>query len=264
MFRPRRERLKGQSFNRMIPNMLTVLALCSGLTAFRFAFDEKWEAAVLCIVIAAVLDALDGRIARLLGHTSKFGAELDSLSDFFAFGVAPPMLIYLWTLHQSGSLGWIVALLFCVCMALRLARFNTALDAPSLPLWAKNYFTGVPAPAAAGLALTPMVLSFQTDIEFVRHPAFASAFLVVVAALMVSRLPTYSFKNVRVPHRFALFMLLIVALLAAFAVVAPWLTLTVLTAIYIALLPVGWRTFNRLKREADAYSGTTPEATPDH
>jgi CDP-diacylglycerol--serine O-phosphatidyltransferase len=264
MFRPRRERLKGQSFNRMIPNILTMLALCSGLTAFRFAFDEKWEAAVLCLVIAAVLDALDGRIARLLGHSSKFGAELDSLSDFFAFGVAPAMLIYLWTLHQIGSLGWVVALLYCVCCALRLARFNTALEGPSLPLWAKNYFTGVPSPAAAGLVVLPMVLSFQTDLDIVRSPIVSAGFLIVVAALMVSSIPTFSFKNVRVPHRFALFMMLIVALIAALAVVAPWQTLAILTAIYAILIPFGWRSFHRLKSEADNYHSGAPESAADH
>lgn len=263
MFRPRRERLKGQSFNRMIPNILTMLALCSGLTAFRFAFDDKWEAAVLCIVIAAVLDALDGRIARLLGHSSKFGAELDSLSDFFAFGVAPAMMMYLWSLHEAGSLGWVIALLYSVCMALRLARFNTMLEVPSLPLWAKNYFTGVPAPAAAGLVLTPMILSFQTDVLPVRHPVVSAIFLIVVAGLMVSRLPTYSFKNVRIPHRFALFMMLIVALIAALAVAAPWLTLSVLLGIYVVLLPFSWRSFHRLKREADDFhaQGGSAEAT---
>lgn len=263
MFRPRRERLKGQSFNRMIPNILTMLALCSGLTAFRFAFDERWEPAVLCLVIAAVLDALDGRIARLLGHSSKFGAELDSLSDFFAFGVAPAMLIYLWTLHQIGSLGWVAALLYCVCCALRLARFNTALDGPSLPLWAKNYFTGVPSPAAAGLVVFPMVLSFLTDEPIVRNPLIAAGFLVVVAGLMVSNIPTYSFKNVRVPHRFALFMMLIVALIATLAVVAPWQTLAVLTAIYAILIPFGWRSFNRLKSEADTFHSGTTETPAD-
>jgi CDP-diacylglycerol--serine O-phosphatidyltransferase len=247
----------------MIPNILTMLALCSGLTAFRFAFDEKWEAAVLCIVIAAVLDALDGRIARLLGHSSKFGAELDSLSDFFGFGVAPAMLLYLWTLHQAGSLGWVIALLYCICCALRLARFNTALEAPSLPMWAKNYFTGVPSPAAAGLVLTPMILSFQTDAAIVREPMVSAGFLIVVAALMVSQLPTYSFKNVRVPHRFALFMMLIVASLAAFAVVLPWQTLTALLIIYAVLLPFGWRSFHRLKREASTYSAST-DTTADH
>lgn len=261
MFRPRRERLKGQSFNRMIPNILTMLALCSGLTAFRFAFDEKWEPAVLCIVIAAVLDALDGRVARLLKQTSKFGAELDSLSDFFAFGVAPAMLLYLWTLHESGSVGWVIALFYCVCCALRLARFNTALEAPSLPLWAKNYFTGVPSPAAAGLVLLPVIVSFQTDAPFAREPIVAAGFLLVVGALMVSQLPTFSFKNARIPFRSMKFLLLIVALLAAFAVALPWQTLSVLLALYIVLLPFGWTSFHRLKREADTYH---TQSTPDH
>jgi CDP-diacylglycerol---serine O-phosphatidyltransferase len=253
MFRPRVGRLKGQSFNRMIPNILTMLALCAGLTAFKFAFEARWEPAVLCILIAAVLDALDGRIARILKLSSRFGAELDSLSDFFAFGVAPPMMLYLWSLEQAGRVGWVVALIYAVCCALRLARFNTDIDAPSLPPWAKNYFTGVPSPAGAGLVLIPMILSFQIDTPVVRHPIVVSVFVVVVAFLMVSRLPTYSFKNVRIQHRYALVMMLIVALIAAFLVIAPWTLLTAILAAYIATMPFALRSFRRLQREAHEF-----------
>ena len=235
---------------RMIPNLLTILALCAGLTAFRFAFTDEWRAAVLCIVAAAILDTLDGRMARLLGQSSKFGAELDSLSDFFAFGVAPAMLVYLWALQQAGDLGWVVAMLYCICMALRLARFNTALETPNLPPWAKSFFTGVPAPAAAGLALFPMILSFQTDAALVRHPALAVAVLVVVAGLMVSRLPTYSFKNMHIPKRLAWVPVLVLVLIAVAAILAPWLTLSVLIALYIALLPFATISYRRRAREA--------------
>lgn len=254
----------GRFIYRMIPNILTMLALCAGLTALRFGFDEKWEAAVACVAIAAILDSLDGRVARLLGQTSKFGAEFDSLSDFFAFGVAPAMLIYLWALHDGGgSLGWVAALIYSVCMALRLARFNTALEAVDPPKWTKNFFTGVPAPAAAGLALIPMIVSFQTDIVLVRHPAVATAVLIVVAGLMVSRLPTYSFKNVHLTNRLAVFALIVtVAIVAALAIAAPWLTMTLLLGTYILLLPFGWHSFRRLKRQAGSFA--YGDAGPGH
>jgi CDP-diacylglycerol--serine O-phosphatidyltransferase len=234
----------------MIPNVLTMLALCAGLTAFRFAFTEDWQAAVLCIVAAAILDTLDGRVARLLGQSSRFGAELDSLSDFFAFGVAPAMLVYLWALQQAGDLGWVVAMLYCICMALRLARFNTALETPNLPPWAKSFFTGVPAPAAAGLALFPMILSFQTEVLAVRHPAVAVVVLIVVAGMMVSRLPTYSFKNTHIPKGFAWVPVLVAALIVAAAIIAPWLTLTILIGTYIVLLPFASISYRRRAREA--------------
>ena len=163
MFRPRQRRLRGLSFNRMLPNMLTMLALCAGLTALRYGLEGKWQPAIVSLVFAAIFDALDGRIARLLQGTSKFGAELDSLSDFIAFGVAPAVILYLWTMQTAGPVGWVPVLLFNVCMALRLARFNTVMDEDDPPAWAKGYFTGVPAPAAAGLVMVPMVLWFQVE-----------------------------------------------------------------------------------------------------
>ena len=141
-------RISGLSFNKLIPNILTMLALCAGLTSIRFGLHGKWDQAVISILLAGLLDGLDGRIARLLHGTSKFGAELDSLSDFVSFGVAPSMLLYFWTMQGAGGIGWALVLLFSVCCALRLARFNTMLGEPDLPPWAYNFFTGVPAPAA--------------------------------------------------------------------------------------------------------------------
>ena len=250
MFRPRRGRLKGQSFNKMIPNILTMLALCAGLTALRFGLEEKWEAAVLSVVVAAVLDALDGRVARLLRGTSKFGAELDSLSDFIGFGVAPALLLYLWTMKDAGPIGWVLVLLFGICCALRLARFNTNIDGPELPAWAKNFFTGVPAPAGGGLVLLPLILSFQLESAVVRDPVVVGLTILAVASLLVSRLPTFSFKNFRVSQRFVLPTMLLVGLVAAFSVSAPWLTLTIILCLYIASLPFAPRTFKKLEKEA--------------
>jgi len=155
-------RLRDQSFNRLIPNILTLLGLCAGMTAIRLALVERWELAVAAIAVAAVLDALDGRIARLLDTSSKFGAELDSLADVVGFGVVPGLLLYIWTMHDAGGIGWAVTLLFAVCCSLRLARFNTKLDNADLPAWTGRFFVGVPAPAAAGLALTPMMAHFES------------------------------------------------------------------------------------------------------
>jgi CDP-diacylglycerol--serine O-phosphatidyltransferase len=251
MFRPPRPRIPGLSINRLIPNILTLLALCAGMTSIRFGLHEKWEAAVGAIMLAAVLDGLDGRVARLLQGTSKFGAELDSLSDFLSFGVAPAMVLYLWTMQSAGGLGWALALLLAVCCALRLARFNTMLGEPDLPPYAYNFFTGVPAPAAAGLAILPMVLEFQTGSAFFKSPLVVSVFLLGVSFLMVSRIPTFSFKKVRIPHPWVLPMLLVVGVLAAFLVTEPWLTLSAAGLAYLASIPVSLRAFRRLKAQAD-------------
>ena len=219
MFKSRRPpRIKGLSFNKLIPNILTMLALCAGLTAIRFGLHGKWESAVVSILLAGVFDGLDGRIARLLHGTSKFGAELDSLSDFISFGVAPSIMLYLWTMQGAGGLGWALVLLFSVCCALRLARFNTMLGEPDPPPFAYNFFTGVPAPAGAGLVLLPMMASFQFDSPgFFASPVVNAIFLIGISFLMVSRIPTYSGKRFRVPSAYVLPMLLLVGLLAAFS-----------------------------------------------
>lgn len=245
-------KLPGLSINTLIPNILTVLALCAGLTSIRFALHGKWEHAVMSIVLAAILDGLDGRVARLLQGTSKFGAELDSLSDFVSFGVAPAMMLYFWTMQGAGGFGWALVLLFAVCCALRLARFNTMLGNADLPPYAYNFFTGIPAPAAAGIVLLPMVASFEFGEAFFARPAVVSVFLLGVAFLMVSTIPTFSFKKVRIPNAWVLPVLLVVGLLAAFLVTEPWLTLVVVGFAYLGMIPFSIRAFRRLKRQAES------------
>src|SRR6188472_2839198 len=178
-FRTRRGPLRGFSINRLIPNVLTLAALCSGLTAIRFGLQGQMKLAVIAIFVAAVLDALDGRVARRLGVTSRFGAELDSLSDFLCFGVAPSLVLYMAALKGAGALGWVVTLMFPICSALRLARFNTGLlsDVPP-PAWTSSYFTGVPAPAGALLALIPLMVSFALGETWPRHPLIVGPVLV--------------------------------------------------------------------------------------
>lgn len=249
-----RARLSALPFNRLIPNMLTVIALCTGLTAILYGTQGKWHMAVVAVMVAAVLDALDGRLARLLGGTSRFGAELDSLSDFVCFGVTPAMLIFLWTLHDAKGPGWVVALVFAVCAALRLARFNTRLEATDQPKWAGNFFTGVPAPAGGGLVLLPMMLSFEFGRDFFGHPLLNAIVTVLVAYMMISRIPTYSFKQVRVPQRLVVPLLLLVGLFAALLATATWLTLAALLIAYLCLIPLSVRSYRRL-------SATTESAT---
>ena len=267
-FRPRtRPRYKGPSFNRLIPNLMTLLGLCAGLTAIRVALDGLWHQAAALIVVAAVIDGLDGRLARLLKATSRFGAEFDSLSDFLCFGVAPALILYLWTLHDMHGLGFAPCLMFAVCSALRLARFNASIAdspltlgaAPPKPAYSQNFFTGVPAPAGAGLVLFPLFASLALRewelpvlAELVRHKAVAIAFLVAVGALMVSTLPTWSFKNFKVPADYVLPLLLGVAAYIALLVSEPWMALAAGGLIYAAMVPLAMRSYLRLKREAEA------------
>ena len=238
------------SLNRMIPNILTLLALCAGMTAIRFALGAKFETAAVAIIVAGILDGIDGRIARLLKGTSTFGAQLDSLSDFVSFGVAPAMLLYIWTMHDFSSIGWVLVLLFAVCCALRLARFNTQIGA-DLPPYAYNFFTGVPAPAGAGLVLIPMFACFEFETSIFRSPYLNAVVLAAVAALMVSRVPTFSFKRFRVPGHWVLPMLLVIGALAAFVTTEPWATLLIIGAIYVGSFPVSIRSFRRLRRAAE-------------
>lgn len=241
--RPKRRRL---SLNVMIPNMLTLLALCSGLTAVRFAYEARWEHAALAILAAAILDALDGRIARLLKGTSKFGAELDSLSDMICFGVAPGLMLYFWTLESIGRFGWILVLLYAIACVLRLARFNTAIEDPEPPAWASTFFTGVPAPAAAGLALLPMILSFTIPEQYTRRPEVVGVILVVVAFLMISRIPTYSFKKVKLRPSLILPLMITVGLIAASMLSAPWVTLAGVLLAYMISIPLAVRSYRQV------------------
>jgi len=264
LLKSRPRRLKGWSPNRMVPNGLTVMALCAGLTAIRFALEARWELAVLAIVAAGVLDGLDGRAARLLKGTSRFGAELDSLSDFVSFGAAPAVLIYEWSLVGFKGLGWAVALLYAVCCALRLARFNSEIDLAeeSQPLLAKSYFKGVPAPAGAGLALLPVMVWLQFDIDLPRSPWIATPVMVAVALLMISRLPTFSLKLATVPHKYVLPVLLLVGLMVAALASAPWATLIVVGLIYLASLPLAFVLQPmQTRREASAAAAAADAAT---
>lgn len=246
----RRGLRSGQSLNRLIPNALTLLALCAGVTAMRYALDGAWERAVIAVLVAAVLDGLDGRIARALKATSRFGAELDSLSDIVCFGVAPAMVIYLWSLHGAGGFGWALSLLFAVCCALRLARFNIQLDNPvRRPAWMQNYFVGVPAPAAAGLALLPLVLGLQFEVPLFANPVITGLTLIGVSALMVSRIPTFAFKRVKVPGRYVVFVLLGVGTSFAFLISTPWITMAVAGFAYLASIPYAGVVFRRKERE---------------
>lgn len=242
-----RRRIRELPIHQFLPNVVTVLALCTGLTAVRFGVQERWELAVGAIVVAAVLDTLDGRLARRMGVTTKFGAELDSLSDFLCFGVAPALLVYLWSLHAGGSFGWALSLLFAVSAALRLARFNTRLGTSDLPPWAGSFFTGVPAPAGAGAALLPMMLYFQWGDAVFRHPAVNACALVLVGALMVSRIPTLSFKQVKVPHRWVLPGLMLIGLLVALVVTLPWATLSIMMVVYLLTIPFAVVKYRKLQ-----------------
>ena len=244
--RTRRRRLRGFSINRLIPNVLTLAALCSGLTAIRFGLQGQMRLAVIAIIVAAIFDALDGRVARRLGVTSRFGAELNSLSDFLCFGVSPALVLYLASLNDAGALGWVVTLMFPMCSALRLARFNTALDADiPPPAWTGAYFTGVPAPAGALLALIPLVVSFETETAWPRHALVVGTVLVVVGGLMVSRLPTFSFKKGRVPRHLVLPSLLAVALMLGVIASSPWIGLSLLGLGYASLIPFSWLAYRR-------------------
>jgi CDP-diacylglycerol---serine O-phosphatidyltransferase len=245
----KKRKLKGLSLNMMIPNMLTILALCAGMTAIKFALAGRWEAAVTAIVAAAILDTLDGRVARLLKGSSKFGAELDSLSDFISFGVSPALILYLWALQDSGRFAWIVALLLAACCALRLARFNVMLDDPDAPAWKANYFSGTPAPAGAGLALFPMTLSFLIGDEIVRRPEVVAIVMICVAALFVSRVPTYSFKKSKIPSHWIIPTMIFVVLLGAASITAPFITLASILTLYLITFPFSIRSHTKLMRE---------------
>ncbi|MBT5375148.1 MAG: phosphatidylcholine/phosphatidylserine synthase [Rhodospirillaceae bacterium] len=260
MFRARPVRLKRQSINKLIPNMLTLMALCAGLSSIRFALLERWEWAVAAIILAAFLDNLDGRMARLLNAGTQFGVELDSLSDFLSFGIAPAVVVYLWSLQDVGGFGWTIVLFYSVCCALRLARFNAG-QGEVLPPWGYNYFTGVSAPAGAGLVLLPMMLTFETGLEIFRLPAVAGAVIICTAVLLISSIPTYSLKRIKIPQKYVLLTLLGVGLVGAMLVSEFWATFIGIVVVYFASLPFSIRSFTYLKREAERIKGQTGDDT---
>jgi CDP-diacylglycerol---serine O-phosphatidyltransferase len=234
----------------LLPNLITLLALCSGVTAIRLAIEGRYELAVGAIIISIVLDAVDGRLARFLKGTSRFGAELDSLADFVNFGVAPAIIIYLWSLNDLKTKGWVIALVLAMCCALRLARFNVALDGVNKPAWSGSFFSGAPAPAGAGLALAPMYLGFLGHISD-GHPyaPFIAPYIVLVSILMVSRVPTFSGKTMgpRVRRDLVLPILGCAALVIVCLISFPWETLSIMALFYILMIPISIRSYRAHK-----------------
>ena len=235
-------------FRAMIPNAVTALALCFGLTGVSLAIGNQWEKALGSVILAGVLDGLDGRIARLLRAESRFGAELDSLSDNIAFGTAPALILFLWSLKAEPRFGWLAALALAVCCALRLARFNARLDAAEQPHKSAGFNTGVPAPAGAGLAFIPIYLWLITGDDHFRAWLGVMAWTLFIAALMISSLPTYSWTSIRIRPSWRLFALAGLAISGASLIVAPWSTLLVLAALYLVMIPVAFASYTRVKR----------------
>lgn len=234
------------------PNMVTVLALCCGMTSISLALSERWDLAVIVILLAGFFDGVDGRVARLLGSTSRFGAELDSLSDLLNFGAAPALVIYLRGLNQLGRVGWGIVLFFTVCMALRLARFNTRDIEGNAPTWSHEFATGVPAPAGAFLALMPIIIQQEFTTPFLYSPYFYAVFLVATGGLLVSRIPTFAFKKVQVPHRLVLPLMLTVLVVAVSFYSQPWLTLFAIGLAYVGLIPASIHAYGKVKKEMES------------
>ena len=258
---PKRRRFRPIPVRTLVPNVLTLLALCAGLTAVRLAIEGRLELALAAIVFAAVLDGIDGRIARLIKGTSRFGAELDSLADFVNFGVAPALILYFWDLHELQSAGWIAALVFAICAGLRLARFNVAIDDPNRPVWAANFFVGMPAPAGAITVLLPIYVRLLGAPEWA---PITFLYTLLIAFLMVSRLPVFSGKRVgtRVPREMVLPVFVIVVLFVALLLSYPWIVLTLGTLAYLACLPLGFWSHRNYEREA-ARSGAAVASEPE-
>src|SRR5579872_293447 len=265
--RPRMPRLRRRRFRRipvriLVPNVVTLLALCAGLTAIRMAFEDRYALALAAIVFAAILDAVDGRLARLLKGTSRFGAELDSLSDFVNFGVAPALILYFWGLHELKSAGWIAALVFAICVGLRLARFNVMLDDPDRPVWAANFFVGVPAPAGAITVLLPIYAAFL-GLPRSNFLTWVTLFYTLgIAWLLVSRLPVFSGKRIgtRVPREAVGPVVMVLVLSVALLIAYPWILLTIGTLAYLISLPFGWLSYRNYEMRARHAKGEAVSA----
>jgi CDP-diacylglycerol---serine O-phosphatidyltransferase len=248
----RRRRFRPIPVRMLVPNVITLLAICAGLTAIRLSTEGRMELAVAAIVFAAILDGIDGRVARLIKGQSKFGAELDSLADFVNFGVAPGLILYFWQLHDLNNGGWIAAMVFAISGGLRLARFNATMDDPDKPAFAANFFTGVPAPLGAITVLLPIYLAF---LGVPAPPAMLTAlYTLVIAFLMVSRLPVFSGKTIRmrVPPEMVLPVFVGVIFFIALLIGYPWYMLSACTVLYLLSLPAGWKSYRDHERKAAA------------
>jgi CDP-diacylglycerol---serine O-phosphatidyltransferase len=244
------------------PNAVTLLALCFGLSAVRFAIAGQWELAIGSIIVAAVLDGLDGRVARLLHGESRFGAELDSLSDVIAFGVSPAVVIYLWSLQHMPQFGWTIALAHAACCALRLARFNAQIDAAEQPRKTAGFFTGIPAPAGAGTLFLPVYLWLATGLDLFRSPYLVAPWTALIASLMISSLATFGWGAMRLRRDVRFWVLVVVAVTAGALINAPWPTLSILCVLYLISIPLGVRSYARVRRRVEPRPIATP-ATPE-
>jgi CDP-diacylglycerol---serine O-phosphatidyltransferase len=258
----RRRRFRAIPVRTLLPNLITLLALCAGLTGVRLAIEGKLEWAVAAIVFAAMLDGIDGRVARLLKGTSRFGAELDSLADFFNFGVAPALIVYFWGLQELGNAGWIAAMVFAICAGLRLARFNVMIDDPNRPAWAANFFVGMPAPGGAIAVLLPIYLTFLGMPRFGLLAPLVFLYTLAIAILMVSRLPVFSGKRVgkRVAPEMVLPVFVLVVAFFALLIAYPWFVLTTGTLLYLASLPFGFVAYRNFERQDAAAKAPQPSA----
>ena len=250
----------GLTLRAVLPNAITAAALCSGLTGIRFAINENWQMAVFAIVLAGVLDGIDGRIARLLKAQSRFGAELDSLADSLSFGTAPALVMFLWSLQDLPRFGWFASLAFAICCALRLARFNARIDVEDQPHKSVGFLTGVPAPLGAGLAFLPMYLWIATGNDLFRHPVLVAAWLVAIAGLMISNLATMSWTSIRPRRSIRLEAIALAGLVFAALLTEPWWTLVGLCVVYVALMPLSIVRYARIRRQRAA-AGTPAAAS---
>jgi CDP-diacylglycerol---serine O-phosphatidyltransferase len=258
----RRQRFRAIPVRTLLPNLITLLALCAGLTAIRLAFEGKLEWALAAIVFAAGLDGIDGRVARMIKGQSKFGAELDSLADFVNFGCTPGLILYLWGLHGAGNVGWIAAMVFAICGALRLARFNVMIDDPNKPLWAGNFFTGVPAPAGALVVMLPIYVDLLGGPK--ANPTLTLCYTLAIAFLMVSQLPVLSGKNTgkRISPELVLPVFVLVVLFFALLIAYPWWVLSIGTVVYLACLPLGWHSYREHRRKDAEVAAAQAAAAP--
>lgn len=243
---------RGLTLRAVVPNAITAAALCAGLTGIRFAIVGDWEKTLFAVLLAGVLDGIDGRIARLLKAQSRFGAELDSLADSLSFGMAPALILFLWSLQDLPRFGWLAALAFAISCALRLARFNAQIDVDDQPHKSAGFLTGVPAPVGAGLAFLPLYLWLGSGNELFREPVLVAAWVVAIAFLMISNLATLSWTSIRPRRQVRLVAIFMVSMLFAALLTEPWWTLAVISAGYLALMPYGILRYGRIKRQRAA------------
>lgn len=245
----KRRLLRGeQPISRLFPNMITISGMCCGLSAIRFAMNDKFELAVAFIIAAAIIDGMDGRVARMLGATSNFGAQLDSLSDFLCFGVCPALVMYMWQMHEVKGIGWAVVLFFSVCTALRLARFNTALFDDNIQPWQKQFFTGVPSPAGGILCLLPLIINLQSSFDYRLPVGVTLAHVLIVGTLMASRIPTFAGKHIRIKHEWITKFMLLSSFLLVLFVIEPWLFISALSVVYLISIFFSIRHYHKLKK----------------